>query len=112
MLSHAVYDAYDAHHAAAWSHMIGTMLLRQELGFRGVTITDSLDAAAQSRGIPLADVAIQAVGAGTDMILLTGSELSSQSVYASLLRAGKAGRLRERRLLVSYERILALKAGR
>ena len=51
MLSNAIYDAYDRTNAAGWSRAIATTLLRSELGFGGVTITDSLDGAAHARGI-------------------------------------------------------------
>jgi len=111
MLSNAVYRAYDRSHAAGWSRPIGTTLLRGELGFHGVTITDSLDGAANTRGIPTNPLALKAAKAGTDMLLLTGSEASSRSVFRTLLDAAKAGKIRHDRLTASYARILALKAG-
>ena len=46
MLSNATYAAYDKVNAAGWSSAIGTTLLRHDLGFKGVTITDSLDGTA------------------------------------------------------------------
>jgi beta-N-acetylhexosaminidase len=111
MLSNAIYTAYDRSHAAGWSRAIGTTLLRGELGFQGVTITDSLDGAAHSRGIPTNPLALKAAKAGTDMLLLTGSEASSRSVFSTLLAAAKAGQISHDRLTASYGRILALKAG-
>jgi beta-N-acetylhexosaminidase len=111
MLSNAVYRAYDRSHAAGWSLPIGTTLLRGELGFHGVTITDSLDGAANTRGTPTNPLALKAAKAGTDMLLLTGSEASSRSVFRTLLDAAKAGKIRHDRLTASYDRILALKAG-
>ena len=111
MLSNAVYDAYDRSHAAGWSRAIGANLLRGEVGFNGVTITDSLDGAANTRGIPTNPLALKAAKAGTDMLLLTGSEASSRSVFRSLLDAAKAGQIPHDRLTVSYGRIVALKAG-
>jgi len=111
MLSNAVYRAYDRSHAAGWSRPIGTTLLRGELGFHGVTITDSLDGAANTRGIPTNPLALKAAKAGTDMLLLTGSEASSRTVFRTLLDAAKAGKIRHDRLTASYDRILALKAG-
>ncbi len=111
MLSNAVYDAYDRRHAAGWSHAIGTTLLRGNLGFEGVTVTDSLDAAAGTRGLPTELVAVRAAGAGTDLLLLTGSEASSRAVYRSLLGAAQAGRISGARLRASYRRIIALKSG-
>jgi beta-N-acetylhexosaminidase len=111
MLSNAVYRAYDRSHAAGWSRPIATTLLRGELGFHGVTITDSLDGAANTRGIPTNPLALKAAKAGTDMLLLSGSEASSRSVFRTLLDAAKAGKIRHDRLTASYDRILALKAG-
>ena len=111
MLSNARYRAYDRRYAAGWSHAIGTGLLRGELGFKGVTITDSLDGAAHARGIPTDPLAIRAAKAGTDLILLTGSEASSRSVYRSLVDAATAGRFSHARLMASYGRITALRAG-
>jgi beta-N-acetylhexosaminidase len=110
MLSNAVYRAYDRSHAAGWSRAIGTTLLRGEIGFQGVTITDSLDGAANTRGIPTNQLALKAAKAGTDMLLLTGSEASSRSVYHSLLEAAQAGQIPQERLAASYDRIAALKA--
>jgi beta-N-acetylhexosaminidase len=111
MLSNALYKAYDRSHAAGWSHAIGTRLLRSRLGFRGVSITDSLDGAAHARGIPTSPLAIKAAKAGTDMLLLTGSEASSRGVYKSLVAAAAAGKISHARLIASYRRIRLLEAG-
>jgi beta-N-acetylhexosaminidase len=111
MLSNAVYNAYDRNHAAGWSRAIVQTLLRGELGFKGVTITDSLDGAAHARGVATDQLALSASRAGTDLLLCTGSEGASRSVFRSLLNAASDGRIRRARLLASYQRILALKAG-
>ena len=110
MLSNAIYDAYDPVNAAGWSRAIATTLLRRQLGFDGVSMTDSLDGAAHVRGIPPNGLAIGAANAGTDVILLTGSEAATRSVYTSLLRAAQRGRIGRATLEASYARILALKA--
>ena len=112
MLSNAVYGAYDPRNAAGWSRAVGTTLLRNELGFRGVTITDSLDGAAHARGVPADTLAVRAAVAETDLILVTGSEPASLSVYISLLRAARDGRIPSIRLEASYRRILELKRSR
>ena len=111
MLSNAVYEAYDRVDAAGWSRRIGVKLLRGELGFDGVTITDSLDGTAHARGLPTDPLAVRAARAGTDLILVTGSEAASRSVYLSLLRAARDGRIRADDLRASYGRILKLKSG-
>lgn len=110
MLANAVYAAYDSRNAAGWSPAIATTLLRVRLGFRGVTITDSLDGAAHARHVRAVDLALRAAAAGTDMLLLTGSEDGTRGAYHVLLAAAADGRLSEPRLLASYRRILALKA--
>jgi beta-N-acetylhexosaminidase len=110
MLSNATYPAYDRRHAAGWSHAIGTDLLRGQLGFSGVTITDSLNAAAATRGVSLSGLAVRAAAAGTDMILMSGSEASSAAVYQALVDAVNAGKVPMARLNASYQRITAMKS--
>jgi len=110
MLSNVIYDAYDRVNAAGWSRAISTQLLRGQLGFRGATITDSLDGAAHARGIAPNGLAIGAANAGTDLILLTGGEAATRNVFTSLLRAAQNGRIHRSSLGASYRRILALKA--
>jgi beta-N-acetylhexosaminidase len=111
MLSNATYTAYDSARAAGWSHAISVTLLRHDLGFTGVTITDSLDGTAHARGVATGLLAFRAAYAGTDMILTTGSEAATRAVYARLLLDAQKGVLPTATLRASYDRILALKAG-
>jgi beta-N-acetylhexosaminidase len=111
MLSNATYPAYDTVNGAGWSRAIVKGLLRDQLGFRGVTITDSLSGTAKARGVPVAQLALQSAIAGTDMILVTGSEASTAATYDTLLAAAQAGAIPRGRLVASYNRILALKSG-
>ncbi|HEX7472216.1 MAG TPA: glycoside hydrolase family 3 N-terminal domain-containing protein [Candidatus Limnocylindrales bacterium] len=111
MLSNATYAAYDPRNAAGWSRAIGVSLLRDQLGFTGVTITDSLDGTAFARGLSTRLLAVRAAKAGTDMILTTGSEASTRAVFATLVREAKEGAIPAVSLRASYDRILALKSG-
>ena len=111
MLSNATYTAYDASHAAGWSRVISETLLRDDLGFKGVTITDSLSGTAAARGLTASTLAVRAAAAGTDMILVTGSESATQAVYATLVADARNGTIPRSRLVASYDRILAMKAG-
>jgi beta-N-acetylhexosaminidase len=110
MLSNATYPAYDRGHAAGWSAAIVGNLLRHDLGFTGVTITDALDGAAAARGVTPSRLALAAALAGTDMILTTGSESSTRIVYANLVREATAGLIPRAPLIASYRRILTFKA--
>jgi beta-N-acetylhexosaminidase len=111
MLSNASYTAYDRVNAAGWSHAIGVTLLRHVLGFKGVTITDALNGTAFARRLSPGVLAARAAKAGTDMVLLTGSEASTRAIYESLLGEAKDGSIARATLRASYDRILALKAG-
>ena len=110
MLSNANYTAYDAANGAGWSHAVVDDLLRDELGFEGVTITDSLSGTASARGVSALSLARKAAKAGTDMILLTGPETATANAYAKLLEAAEDGTIPLATLQASYARILALKA--
>ena len=110
MLSNATYPAYDPGSAAGWSRAIVEDLLRDELGFEGMSLTDSLDGTANARDVSAGDLAERAARAGTDMLLLTGSERTTGKIYRRLLREAKAGRLDREDLLASWQRIEDTKA--
>ena len=84
-------------------------LLRRELGFAGVTITDALDGAAATRGRALPSVAALAAQAGVDLLLLTGSEASSTAAYERVVAIAEQGRIPAPALNASYARIMELK---
>jgi beta-N-acetylhexosaminidase len=109
MLSTAVYPAYSSK-AAAWSTAIGTKLLRGKLGFKGVTVTDSLASAAAVRHAGEALLAVRCARHGDDLLLVTGSETASQQVYEALLAKARSGAITSGNLQTSYARIMKLKA--
>jgi hypothetical protein len=80
-------------------------------GVDGVSITDSLDGAAHARGITPVPLALRAAGAGVDIMLITGSEATSQGVLSTLRAAARDGTLDRAALETSYRRILRLKQG-
>jgi beta-N-acetylhexosaminidase len=109
MLSSAVYSSF-GRQPAAWSPSIIRGLLRGRMGFTGATITDSLDAAAATRRLPINTVTLRSANAGADMLLITGSQAESQGAYQALLKAAGAGTLPRSQLQASYARIIALKS--
>jgi len=108
MLSTAVYPDY-ARNAAAWSHAIAVTLLRDDLGFHGVTVTDSLTAAAEVRGTTPAVLAVRSATVGVDLLLVTGSESTSQAAFDAVLAQARSGVIPRSSLEASYSRILTLK---
>ncbi len=111
MLSNATYTAWDPDNAAGWSPYIIQTLLRDKLGFQGVTITDSLSGTGHARGVTLKSLAIKSCAAGADMILSSSSEHASDAVYHALLDAAEHGDFNQSLLQASYDRIMALKSG-
>ena len=69
MVSLATYERIDPDHLAAFSHEVVTGLLRDEMGFRGVVISDAIGGTAAVKDIPPADRAIDFLDAGGDMII-------------------------------------------
>lgn len=107
MLSTAVYPRLDgSKRPAAFSSTIVDGLLRKQLGFTGVTVTDSLTAPAAER-IP--HTATRAMLAGSDLLIF-GAESASERGYSTLI-ADEAGSARlQSRLTTAAARIRALKA--
>ena len=86
-----------------------TKLLREELGFKGVIVTDAMDMKAIRQGEALGQDAIRAVAAGADLLLLTSNPDDQRRVYESLAAAAQNGELDEGAMSASVERILSLK---
>jgi beta-N-acetylhexosaminidase len=107
MISNASYPALDSK-PAPWSPRIQS-LLRNELGFEGVTVTDALDGAAATRRRTLPAVAVLSAQAGVDILLFSGSEASSAAAFERIATAAAVGRIPAASLHRSYDRILALK---
>jgi beta-N-acetylhexosaminidase len=108
MLSHALYPALDADRIASQSSRVVTDLLREQLGFKGVVVTDSLEAQAVLDRSGVAVAAERSIRAGADLILMTGSA-SWNDVFPRLLGRARSDRSFRQRVRESAARVLALK---
>jgi beta-N-acetylhexosaminidase len=108
MTSHAIYPALDRGHIASQSSRISTQLLRGKLHFRGVVITDSIEARAVIARSGVATAAERSIAAGADLVLMTGSA-SWKFVFPHLLRKARSSPTFRERIRASAERVLALK---
>ena len=107
MVSTAVYPKLDgSKRPAAFSSTIINGLLRKQLGFTGVTVTDSLTAPAADR-IP--NTATRAMLAGSDLLIF-GAESASERGYSTLLTDEASSQRLQNRLARAAARIRALKA--
>jgi beta-N-acetylhexosaminidase len=109
MVGHARYPALDPDRIASQSPAIIDDLLRDRLGFRGVVVTDSMEAEASLSTGDIATAGVRAVRAGADLLLLTG-EGSYAPVYRRLLAAAGRSPAFRARVRESAARVLALKA--
>ena len=108
MVGHARYPALDRYRIASQSQPIIEGLLRDELGFRGVVVTDSLEARASLTTGSITKVSERAVRAGADLLLLTGRG-SYRPVYEHLLAVARSSPEFRQRVRESAARVLELK---
>jgi beta-N-acetylhexosaminidase len=94
---------------ASLSHNIVTRLLREELGYQHLVVTDDLEMGAISRHCDIEAAAIRAFLAGEDMMLICAHPDIIRRGYRALLKTAQAGKLPEARVHESLARIAALK---
>ena len=111
MTAHIVYPAFDAARPATLSPTILTDLLRQELGFDGLLITDDMEMKAIDDRYQSGEAAVMAIEAGADIVMVLWTPAKQVGVFDALLSAVKNGRISQARLDQSVERILKSKEG-
>jgi beta-N-acetylhexosaminidase len=90
MTAHVMYPALDADRPATLSPRILTDLLRGELGFDGVIVSDDLGMAAVAERHSIDDLAVGAVAAGADQLLIRQSADRQRAAFEALVRAAEA----------------------
>ena len=108
MMSSARYPQLDADNPAMFSPAIIDGMLRQQLGFRGVVITDDINAEAV-KAVPLADRATRFLGSGGD-ILLTGNTPTAPQIVAAISSTALSDPTFGAKVETSVKRVLTLKA--
>ena len=108
MAGHIRYPAFDAI-PASLSPVILKQLLRNQLGYQGLVITDDLDMGAVSEGYKPEEIGIVAIQAGTDILLSCHDPEVQQRIYRSTLQAVKDGKLSRTDIETSVRRIVYCK---
>lgn len=107
MTAHLLMPALDdSGDPASLSKPILTGVLREELGFDGVIITDALDMAGVREKYGDEEVAVRALEAGVDILLMSPAPLLARD---AILEAVRSGRLSEKFIDEKVERILRMK---
>ncbi|GAA4701029.1 glycoside hydrolase family 3 protein [Phytohabitans rumicis] len=105
MSGHLDVRAIDPGMPATFSHKMLTDVLRGQLGFKGVVVTDGMNMAPARRWQP-GEAAVRAVNAGNDLLLMPDN---LPLAYNGLLSALRTGELSKDRLVEAATRVLTLK---
>jgi beta-N-acetylhexosaminidase len=95
---------------ASLNYAIVTELLREELGYQHLVVTDDLEMGAIARHCEIEDAVVRAFLSGEDMLLICADPDKIRRGYRSLLKAAQENRLSDERVRASLKRIAATKA--
>jgi beta-N-acetylhexosaminidase len=120
MVTHVLVPAYDSREPASLSPVLIDQVLRGQLGYQGVVITDAMDAQGllqfmQQQGYSdpaqaSAEASVQAILAGNDIVECPIEADRLAAVVTAVTTAVQSGRISQERLRQSLRRIIALKA--
>lgn len=119
MVTHVIEPMYDPKYPASLSPILVDSVLRGQLGYQGVVVSDAMEAGAigdYMKSLGYTDP-VQAVGEATVLAILAGEDLIEcpndkrqiEGMVRALTKAVQSGRISPARLKVSLERIVALK---
>jgi len=109
MTGHSVYPAYDSKYPTTLSEKLLTGLLREELGFDGVIVSDAIGMAAILKQWPLPQACAMAIKAGCDTILLKADDESRSQCFFGIKQAVENGDISEERLNEAVTHLLRMK---
>src|SRR5215213_6516769 len=95
---------------ASLNHSITTRLLREELGYRHLVLTDDLEMGAISKHCEIEEATVRAFQAGQDMLLICSRPDIIRRGYDALLEAARRGEISADRIRASLERIGSFKS--
>jgi beta-N-acetylhexosaminidase len=118
MIAHASYPHFDLQEIDAdgkllpssLSFNIVNNLLRWELNFQGLVITDDLEMGAILKSYPIGDACIMAINAGVDMVSICADPSKIRQGFTAVVEAAKSGKISEARINQSLKRIKQIKS--
>jgi beta-N-acetylhexosaminidase len=111
MTAHVLYPALDPDRPATLSRRIATGLLRDELGFAGVLVSDDLGLKAVAERYSIEDIATGAIDAGVDHLIIREPETRQRAAHAAIVAAAEASPDFRARVEQSAARVAELKRG-
>ena len=109
MTAHTIFPAYDEEYPATLSKKILTDLLRGEMGFDGIIVSDAIGMAAILKKWPLPLACSMAIKAGVDTILLKADDESRSQCLFGIKSAVENDTLSEERVNDAVRRLLCRK---
>ena len=110
MTAHVLVPSLDEERPATLSPRVVQKMLREELGFEGVILSDDLEMKAIAATYSVPDAAVQAVAAGCDGLLVCSGDVEVQALtLESLVHAVEDGRIPFKRLEDAHKRLRAAK---
>ncbi len=116
MTAHVFNAKLDKQYPATMSKKIITGILREQLGFNGVVVTDDLAMDAMVKYYTFDEILLRAIEAGADMLCLSNNGRENYDPHIarkaldSIYKAVKAGKITPARIDESYQRIIRLKS--
>lgn len=109
MVSHVTYPSFAGNTPACISPVIMKDILRKDLGYQGIIITDDLEMGAVSNYYGFDRIGVEAVKAGADIVMVCHEYQHGADVYLGLLEALEAGEITQEEVDNSVRRILKYK---
>ncbi len=119
MVTHVLVPAYDKSNLASFSPTLIDGVLRGQLGYQGVVVSDAMEAKSvtefmQQQGYndpaqAIGEASVRAILAGEDLIECPGDPALAQGVITAVTQAVVSGRISQERLRQSLRRIISLK---
>lgn len=110
MTAHVMFPALDADWPATLSRPILTGVLRGELGFRGLVVSDDLGMKAVADRWPIEELMVQGLLAGVDHFLIREPAARQVAAWEALVKAAEAHSEVRERILESAARVAEFKA--
>ncbi|MBW2051249.1 MAG: beta-N-acetylhexosaminidase [Deltaproteobacteria bacterium] len=105
MTAHVNFTAFDSDWPGTLSRKILTELLRDELGFAGLILTDDMEMGAVTENYQIGPAAVRAVRAGADIILICHRADRIREAREALLEAFRSGQIGKKRLEATSARL-------
>ncbi|WP_017416563.1 beta-N-acetylhexosaminidase [Clostridium tunisiense] len=109
MVAHMLIPKLDKNNPASMSKVVMTDVLRKQLGFTGVIITDDMTMGAIVEHFDIGKAAVESVKAGSDIILVGHGYDNVEKIQSALKSAIEKGEISQQRINESVERIIKLK---